>query len=131
MPRRKPLITMANYGRYTTWNKTSRELPKILEYTNTVEAIEGCEFGVIVDVKDAKGKVLDFMIKHPPIKNEKGNLLPQFKGQLHVKSHNTQFFVGDGLWLPLEDKIGTWEVIISMGDKQWVSKQFNVIAAKL
>ncbi len=127
MPRRKPFIKIFNFGRYTTWNKTSRELPKILEYTQTIEAINGNEFGIIIDVKDAKSKVLDFVIKHPPIKDDNGNLLPQFKGHLFVKTHNTQFFVGDGIWLPVEDKVGAWEVLVYMDGKLEVSKKFEIV----
>jgi len=127
MPRRKPNIEIANYGRYTAWNKTSREMPKLLKYTSTIEAVDGNEFGVIINVDNLKGEILGFIIKHPPIRNKNGNLLPQFKGELHVNSNHTQFFVGDGIWLPIEDKIGEWEVIILHKNKQVVSKKFNIV----
>lgn len=129
MPKRKPAVSITNYGRYTTWNKTSRELPKLIEYTQIIDAVDGNEFGIVIEVKNLKGKILEFVIKHPPIKNELGNLLPQFKGQLHVRSHNTQFFVGDGIWLPVADKIGEWEVLVYLNGKLCVSKKFNIIAA--
>ena len=127
MPNRKPEITIANYGRYTTWNKKSREMPKLLQYTNTIEAIEGHEFGIIINVDNAKGEVLEFIIKHPPIKNDKGYLLPQFKGKLYVNTIHTQFFVGDGIWLPVNDKIGEWEILIYLKERIIVSKKFRII----
>lgn len=127
MPKKKPEITIANYGQYTTWNKKSREMPKLIKYTDTIEAFEGNEFGIIINVDYCKGKVLDFTIKHPPIVNEEGNLMPQFKGELYVNSIHTQFFVGDGIWLPIHDKIGEWEVIIYLDGKKAVSKKFNIV----
>lgn len=129
MPRRKPNIEIANYGKYTAWNKTSREMPKLLKYTTTIEAVEGNEFGIIINVDNLKGEILEFIIKHPPIKNEQGNLLPQFKGNLYVNSNHTQFFIGDGIWLPVDDKIGVWEVLILYNNKQVVSKAFNIVPA--
>lgn len=127
MPKRKIKISIANYGEYTTWNKKSRQMPKLLRYTDTIEAIEGNEFGIIINVDHAKGKVLEFIIKHPPLLNPQGNRIPQFKGELYVNSIHTQFFVGDGIWLPLEDKIGEWEVIILLDNKEMVSKKFMII----
>jgi hypothetical protein len=130
MSKRKINISIANYGRYTTWNKKSKKLPKLLHYTDTIEAIDGNEFGIIINVDNAKGQVLEFIIKHPPLLNPKGNLLPQFKGELYVNTIHTQFFVGDGIWLPLEDKIGEWKIIILLDNKEIVSKKFMIIPAK-
>ncbi len=127
MPRRIPKISIANYGRYTAWDRTSNKIPKLIKYTNTIEAIEGNEFGIIINVDNLKGGVLDFIIKHPPILNTKGNLMPQFKGELFVHSNHTQFFVGDGIWLPVEDKVGEWEVIILYEGKEKVSMKFQVL----
>jgi len=129
MPKKKPQVTLANYGRYTTWNKKSREMPKLLEYTDVIHAIEGYEFGIIIEVDFAKGKILEFTINHPPIKDEKGKLLPQFNGELYVNSIHTKFFVGDGIWLPVEDKVGIWEIVIMLDHKKVMSKKFNVVAA--
>lgn len=128
MPRRKPNISIANYGRYSTWDKKSRDLPKLLKYTSEIEAVEGNEFGIIIDVDNMKGKVLNFIIKHPPILNSDGNLLPYFKGVLHVNTNHARFFVGDGIWLPVDDKIGEWEVVILFEGIIKVSKKFNIVA---
>ncbi len=129
MPRRRPRVSIANYGQYTPWDKNSRKLPKLLKYTDTIEAIDGNEFGVIIDVDDAKGKVLQFSIKHPPLRDDEGNLLPDFRGELFVNTHHMQFFVGDGIWLPVEDKIGLWEVLIWLDDQLVVHKKFSMVAA--
>lgn len=130
MPRRIPKISIANYGRYSTWDKRSRELPKLIKYTSTIEAVDGNEFGIIIDVDNLKGKVLNFIIKHPPILDDDGNLLPYFKGDLHVKTNHTQFFVGDGIWLPIENKLGEWEVVILYEKKEVVSQKFMIVAPK-
>lgn len=131
MPKKKPQVTLANYGRYTTWNKKSREMPRLLEYTDVIEAIEGSEFGIIIEVDFAKGKILEFTIKHPPIKDEEENLLPHFKGELFVNSIHTKFFVGDGIWLPVDDKIGLWEVIIYLDNTIVISKKFKIVPSSV
>lgn len=131
MPRRKPNIEIANYGRYTTWNKKSRELPKLIKYTTTIPAVDGYEFGITINVDNLKGKVLDFIIKHPELKREDGSLMPQFKGELYVNTNHTQFFVGDGIWLPIDDKIGEWEIVIMYQRKVAVSKKFEIVHPEL
>lgn len=131
MPRRKPEISIANYGWYSKWDKRSRNLPKLIKYTTTIEAVDGNEFGIVLNVDNLKGKVLDFIIKHPPLLDDDGNLLPFFKGKLYVKTNHTQFFVGDGIWLPIDDKIGEWEVVILYDNKVAVSKKFNIVEASI
>lgn len=130
MPKQKPNITIEKFGRFTTWDKTSREMPRLIKYTTEIEAVDGNEFGIVINVDYLKGEVLEFTIKHPPIKDEKGNLLPQFKGELHVNSKHTQFFVGDGIWLPVEDKIGAWEITIFYKNEKVANKKFDVILPK-
>lgn len=124
--KRKPKFSEESYGRYTHWEKGSRELPKILEFTNKIIAEEGNEFGIILNVENGKGALVDFCIKHPPIKDEKGKLMPDFTGQLHIPANTYQIFVGDSVWAPIDDKIGEWRVIISFEGKTIADRKFVV-----
>ncbi len=93
-------------GRYTKWEHDSKKLPEIRAYTNTIEAIEGNEFGMILRIIYGKGLKLDFCIKHPPFQNAKGNQEPDFKGEHFVNSNDLRFYIGDCIWPPVEDKVG-------------------------
>ncbi|MBA7517639.1 hypothetical protein ES705_09693 [subsurface metagenome] len=56
MTRRKnPDIRIESYGRYSKWKQGSKKLPMILEFTNTIEAVEGNEFEMILRIKESKG----------------------------------------------------------------------------
>ncbi|MCG8698270.1 MAG: DUF3859 domain-containing protein [Bacteroidales bacterium] len=127
MPKKKPKFIIDSYGRFSTWNKKSRELPKILEFTDTIEAIEGNEFGIRLKVIGAKGIKLTFCINHPPIRDEKGHILPDFTGELYVNSNNFECFVGDGIWLPVNEKKGNWTVTIRHEKEIIASKIFKVV----
>lgn len=127
MPKIKPKIKIESYGRYSKWNRESRELPKILEFTHTIEATDGNEFGMILKIEGGKGLRLDFCIKHPPFRDANGNVEPDFVGEYYVNTNNYEFFIGDCIWLPLEDKLGTWKVIVNSEGKEIASKKFNVV----
>ena len=126
MPK-KPEFIIDSYGRYTTWNKTSRELPKILEFTDTIKAIEGNEFGITLKVSNGKGIILRFVIEHPPIKDEKDQYLPNFTGEIYVKRNNFECFVGDGIWPPEDEKKGSWKITIKHEKKIIAQKVFKVV----
>lgn len=129
MPRKKPKIRIESYGRYSRWERGNRKLPKILEFTQTIEAIEGNEFGMILKIEGGKGMRLDFCIKHPPFRDESGNLEPDFTGEYFVNSNRYEFYIGDCIWLPVEDKIGAWEIMVSHDGQELARKVFHVVPA--
>lgn len=126
MPKRKAHIKVESYGRYSHWERGSRKLPKILEFTHSIDAIEGNEFGMILKITGGKGMRLDYCIKHPDFKDSKGNTEPDFIGEYYVSSNNYEFFLGDCIWLPLEDKVGSWEVIVSHEGDILESQKFDI-----
>ncbi len=127
MPRKKAKFRIESYGRYTAWDRNSKELPRILEFTETIEATEGNEFGMIIKIESGKGERLDFCIKHPPFKDTNGNIAPDFTGEYYVKSNKDYFFIGDCIWLPLEDKKGNWVIEVFHGKSRIASKNFKVV----
>ena len=77
----------------------------IIERTTTVEAIVDVEFGMVVNIIGAKNRPLEFCIDHPGIRDAQGKRRRPFDGTVFVKSNDWDFYLGDTIWLPLEDKI--------------------------
>ncbi len=118
---------LESFGRYTAWNRDAKALPDLLEITDTIVASEGVEFGYVLNIFKAKGKKLTFSIEHPPFLNEAGEVTPAFTGEVYVRSNNWEFFLGDTLWLPLEDKLGSWRLITTIDDQILADKQFEIV----
>lgn len=110
MVKSKMQIEMYSYGEYTQWNRESKELPKLLDITTEIKAQIGTEFGYVLRIKKAKGELLTFKIDHPPFKDKSGNIAPAFTGEYYVASNDFEFFLGDCIWEPLEDKLGKWHL---------------------
>ncbi|MBN1598414.1 MAG: DUF3859 domain-containing protein [Bacteroidales bacterium] len=127
MAKKKPVITVESYGKYTRWERGSKVLPKILDFTTIIEAIEGNEFGIIISIEKGKGIKLDFSIKHPPFKDSEGNMEPDYTGEYYVNSNRYRFYIGDSIWMPVEDKLGEWEISVFTEGKKIVSKIFSVV----
>ena len=67
MAKKKIEIEIKSWGIYSKWERESKELPKIKKFAEKIPAIEDIEFGYILHLKGAKGKMIDFVIKHPPL----------------------------------------------------------------
>jgi hypothetical protein len=110
MAKRKINIELYSFGEYQTWDRQSKSIPKILDITTEIEAEIGTEFGYVLRVKKAKGETLTFRIDHPPFKDDKGVLMPPFTGEQFIRTNDFEFYLGDCVWEPLEDKLGKWEL---------------------
>ncbi len=130
MARKKIDIELYSYGQYTEWNRGSRNLPKIVDITDTIEAEIGTEFGYILKIRKAKGKKLEFRIIHPPFKDEAGVVMPHFTGEYYINSNDYAFFLGDCIWEPLEDKLGEWRLITYL-DGQVIADKILKLIPKL
>ncbi len=115
---KKPLpeVEIINYGRYARWNRDEKKLPEFVELTDTLEAELDVEFGMIVEIRKAKGRYLDFTINHPSFTDQEGNIEPPFEGTFRVKQNPYRFFLGDTIWEPVDNKKGEWELIISIDE---------------
>ena len=123
-------ISLESYGRYTCWNNKNKALPKIIEFTSEIEAVEGNEFGMILNIRKGKGITLQFIISHPPILDDHGKIIPDFTGEYKVTSNNFHFFIGEGLWTPLEEKAGKWKITVLYNDLLLAKKEFNIYFVK-
>jgi len=121
---KKPLpeVEIVSYGQYTTWDRESKKLPELVDLTTEVNAEVGVEFGMIVEIFQAKGRFLDFIIDHPPFKDEDGNISPPFEGSYQIKNNPYAFFLGDTIWEPVEDKRGPWTMTVLMDGQKLASK---------
>ena len=127
MPRKKIDIKLKNWGIFTQWDRSSRELPKIIKHTHTIPSVIDIEFGYILHIKGAKGKEVEFVMKHPPFTDDEGNVRPDFTGSHFINSNDWQFFLGDTIWSPVEDKCGTWELITYLDGKEIARKSFEIV----
>ncbi len=127
MAKQKIDIELYSYGEYSHWNRESRELPTIVNITNTIKAEIGTEFGYVLKIKKAKGKKLEFRIIHPPFKDEQGNVRPDFTGEYYINSNDYSFFLGDCIWEPLHDKLGDWRMLTYMDGKVIADKTLKLV----
>ena len=118
----KPEIEIINYGQYSRWDRDSKALPDFIELTEKVEAAPDVEFGMIVEIRKARGRYLEFRIDHPPFFGPDGLIEGPFEGQFRVKQNPYRFFLGDTVWEPIDDKKGEWILTIFYNDEPLVSK---------
>lgn len=126
MAKRSPIVEISSYGIYSQWDSKSKHLPKIREFTTKVPAEVDIEFGFVVNIKKAKGAVIEYCIDHPGITNKKGQLLEAFTGELHINSNDWDFYLGDTIWEPLDDKAGKWRMTLSLDSRVIAEKTFTV-----
>ena len=122
-----PEIDIISYGVYTRREGETKALPKLLSLTQQIEATPDLEFGIIVEIKKARGRYLDFSIDHPPFKNEEGDIVPSFTGTFRVKYNPFRFFLGETILDPIEDKCGEWKISIFLKEKLLTSKNLFLI----
>lgn len=124
----KPIeIEIISYGEYASWDRESEALPKFKECKLAIEAKVGVEFGMIVEIRKAKGRYLDFEIDHPPFTDDQGNIVDPFRDTFRVKHNPFRFFLGDTVWEPVEDKLGDWKLSILFDEKVLVTKTIQLI----
>ena len=126
MAKQKPIYKIITYGVYDHWDENSKLLPKITQFTTDIIAQENIEFGFTVNVKKAKGKKLTYTIYHPNIPDDSGKVMPPFSGDVYVENNNWDFYLGDSIWLPLDNKLGLWDMTIEDDGKVIAQKKFNV-----
>jgi hypothetical protein len=126
MSKKKPEIRMVSFGRYTPFDRRSKELPKVMEFTTQIPAELGVEFGYILQIRKARGARLTIRIDHPPFPDESGQVSPPFTGQQYVRTSDYEFFLGDTVWAPVEDKVGDWTLTTWLEEEQIATKTFQL-----
>ncbi len=113
-------------GLFEGWDEKSKKLPKIKAYTRHLIAEEEKEFGLIVNIKKAKGKQIHWCIDHPGVCDEHGEVMAPFEGTEFVRDNNWDFYLGDSIWAPVDDKGGDWRMTIELEGQLIVDETFDV-----
>ncbi len=127
MAKRKTVVRMISFGEYSKWERNSRQIPRILNFTTEIEAEIGTEFGYVLHIRNGKGKTLEFCIEHPPFAGSDGKTAPPFTGEEFIKTNDFEFYLGDCIWEPLEDKLGAWEISTFLEGEEIARKIFRLI----
>ncbi|WGV99143.1 DUF3859 domain-containing protein [Vibrio sp. YMD68] len=127
MAKRSPVIDISSYGIYTTWDSRAKHLPKIQEFTTNVPAEIDVEFGLIINIKKAKGEKFTYCIDHPGILSKKGEPLEPFTGEEYINSNDFDFYLGDTVWEPIDDKLGKWTMTIELQGRVVAEKTFHLV----
>ena len=126
MAKQKPVIKLHSYGLYSTWDAKSKALPQIQEFTTDIRAELDVEFGFIINIKNARGMKIFYCIDHPGIHDDQGELRQPFTGEVHITNNDWDFYLGDTIWAPIEDKCGDWRMSILLNNKTIADKTFKV-----
>ena len=124
---KSPEVHIKTWGIYSRWDRDSKELPQILERTLRVEAVIDVEFGMLVNIAGAKNRPLDFCIDHPGIRDDKGKVRRPFDGTVFVKTNDWDFYLGDTIWNPIEDKLGDWRMTLELDGELIADKTFELV----
>lgn len=128
MKKKKPVFKLYSYGEYTKWNRESKAIPKVLRFATEIEAEIGTEFGYVLHIKQGKGETVTFKIDHPPFTDDNRKLRPPFTGEQFIRTNDFEFYLGDCIWEPLEDKLGNWELTTYYNGIVVANKVFKLVA---
>ncbi|MGY5450639.1 DUF3859 domain-containing protein [Agarivorans sp. MS3-6] len=126
MAKPKPQVKLHSYGIYNKWDSDDKALPQITEFTTQVEAAIDVEFGLIVNIKKAKGQKVRYCIYHPNIPDEQGLVMSPFDGDVYVGSNDWDFYLGDTIWAPVSNKLGTWRMTLELAGQLIADKSFEL-----
>jgi hypothetical protein len=127
MAKRKAEVRLRSYGVYTKWDSDAKLLPKVIEITTRVRAQVDVEFGFVVNIKGAKNQLLHYSIDHPGVLDDNGEIRPPFDGEVYVRTNDWSFFLGDTIWEPISDKLGTWRMSLVLNGETIADKSFELV----
>ena len=126
MAKKQPQVNIRTFGIYTKWDSDAKNLPKLVEVTESVPAEVDIEFGFIARIRNAKNQRLHYCIDHPGIRDDDGNVREPFIGFVFVKTNDWDFYLGDTIWEPIDDKLGEWHMWIELNGSRMAEKTFEV-----
>lgn len=124
MAKKKPEIKLLSFGIYTQWDNRTKDLPKLITRTLEIPCELDVEFGYIVNVKKAKNKKIKYCIYHPSIPDDNGVPMEPFAGEEYVRQNDWNFFIGDTIWAPVENKAGSWRITLELDGMLVADKTF-------
>lgn len=127
MAKKKPIFKIESYGTYDQWKRDASDIPKVIRINKEVILHPEVEFGLVLSIKGGKGTKLDFRVIHPQFNGSDGQPAPDFVGEHYVNANTWQFFLGDTVWTPYEDKLGAWRFMISADGKSVVDLTLELV----
>lgn len=127
MAKKKPEIKLIGFGIYTQWDTATRELPKLIKRTRCIPCEIDVEFGYVVNIRKAKNKELTYCIYHPNIPDEQGVIMPPFLGVEYIRQNEWNFFIGDTVWSPVENKAGQWRITLELDGEIVADETFELL----
>jgi len=127
MAKKKPEVKLVSWGSYTQWNSESKDLPKLVKMTREIPCELDVEFGYILNIKKAKNQKLQYCIYHPNIPDEAGVPMAPFAGEEYIRQNDWNFFIGDTVWLPLENKKGPWRITLAIEGVLVADETFQLV----
>jgi hypothetical protein len=121
---------MKSFGIYERFDNDAKDLPRFQERTSKIPGRENIEFGYVLRITGGKGKKLTFQIDHPPFTDDAGEIRPPFTGEMYINSNDYKFYLGDRVWLPVEDKLGPWRLRTFCDEKMIADKTLTVVYEK-
>jgi hypothetical protein len=128
MAKKKFEVDLYSYGEYSIWDNKSKNIPKLLAITDIIKAAAGTEFGYVLRIKKAKGKIIRYRIDHPPFKDKNGQVEPPFSGEVRITSNDYHFFLGDSVWEPIETKLGNWTLTSYIDEALLMQKTLRLVS---
>ena len=128
MARRRPEVEEVAYGRFERFDADAPGLPDHLEFTTTIPAAVGREFGYLLRIRHARGGRLRCEIRHPGIPDGDGRPQPPFPAEAFINTNDFRFFLGDTFWEPLHDKLGAWTLVTWLDGKEIARRTFRVVS---
>ncbi len=126
MAKKKPEVKLRSWGIYTPLDPSSKDLPKLIKMTRDIPCELDIEFGYIVNIKKAKNRKLQYCIYHPDIPDEDGTPRPPFDGEVYIKQNDWDFFIGDTIWKPVENKQGPWRITLAIDGQLIADETLNL-----
>ncbi|MGI9467443.1 MAG: DUF3859 domain-containing protein, partial [Rubripirellula sp.] len=59
-----------------------------------------------------------------------GKRRPPFDGMVYIKKNDWDFYLGDTIWEPINDKLGNWRMTLELDGKVVADKTFELVAAQ-
>jgi hypothetical protein len=103
MAKSKPVFKIKSFGIYNQWNAKEKKLPEIQEFTTNIKASLDVEFGFIINIKKAK-----------------------CEKEVYITNNDWDFYLGDTIWLPIENKLGLWRMTIELKGDVIAEKKFSL-----
>lgn len=126
MAKKRPEVKIRTYGIHSKWDAKSKILPKVKLFTTDIPAQIDIEFGLNINIKNARGNKIFYCIDHPGIHDDAGKLRAPFTGEVHVTNNDWDFYLGDTIWAPIDDKCGDWRMTIELNNKVIADKTFTI-----